>query len=42
MPAHRPDKDQDVAGALFFAAAKQYLNGQTVAVNGGYVLHAGA
>jgi NAD(P)-dependent dehydrogenase (short-subunit alcohol dehydrogenase family) len=42
VPAKRPGKDQDMAGAVLFVAANQYLNGQTVAVDGGYVLHAGA
>ncbi|KFY66634.1 hypothetical protein V496_01967 [Pseudogymnoascus sp. VKM F-4515 (FW-2607)] len=42
LPAKRPGKDQDMAGAILFAAANQYLNGQTVAVDGGYLLHAGA
>jgi len=42
VPAKRPGKDQDMAGAILFAAANQYLNGQTVAVDGGYILHAGA
>jgi len=42
VPAKRPGKDEDMAGAVLFAAANQYLNGQTVAVDGGYILHAGA
>jgi len=42
VPAKRPGKDQDMAGAVLFVAANQYLNGQTVAVDGGYILHAGA
>jgi len=42
VPAHRPGKDEDMAGAVLFAACNQYLNGQTVAVDGGYILHAGA
>jgi NAD(P)-dependent dehydrogenase (short-subunit alcohol dehydrogenase family) len=42
VPAHRPGKDQDMAGAVLFVATNQYLNGQTVAVDGGYILHAGA
>jgi NAD(P)-dependent dehydrogenase (short-subunit alcohol dehydrogenase family) len=39
---NRPGEDQDMAGAVLFAAANQYLNGQTVAVDGVYILHAGA
>ncbi|KAH6673486.1 hypothetical protein B0J14DRAFT_480895 [Halenospora varia] len=42
VPARRPGKDQDMAGVVLFAATNQYLNGQTVAVDGGYILHAGA
>ncbi|TEY57686.1 hypothetical protein BOTCAL_0208g00020 [Botryotinia calthae] len=42
VPAKRPGKDEDMAGAILFAATNQYLNGQTVAVDGGYILHAGA
>ncbi|KFY45068.1 hypothetical protein V494_01160 [Pseudogymnoascus sp. VKM F-4513 (FW-928)] len=42
LPARRPGKDQDMAGAVLFAVANQYLNGQTIAVDGGYLLHAGA
>ncbi|CZR62228.1 3-oxoacyl-[acyl-carrier-protein] reductase 1 [Phialocephala subalpina] len=38
VPARRPGKDQDMAGAVLFCAANQYLNGQTVAVDGGYIL----
>lgn len=41
VPANRPGKDEDMAGAVLFAAANQYLNGQTVVVDGGYVLAAG-
>ena len=41
IPARRPGKDQDMAGAVLFAVTNQYLNGQTVAVDGGYILHAG-
>lgn len=42
VPARRPGKDEDMANAVLFAATNQYLNGQTVAVDGGYILHAGA
>jgi NAD(P)-dependent dehydrogenase (short-subunit alcohol dehydrogenase family) len=42
IPARRPGKDHDMAGAVLFVATNQYLNGQTVAVDGGYILHAGA
>ena len=39
--AARPGKDEDMAGAVLFAVCNQYLNGQTVAVDGGYMLMAG-
>jgi NAD(P)-dependent dehydrogenase (short-subunit alcohol dehydrogenase family) len=42
VPARRPGNDRDMAGAILFAVCNQYLNGQTVAVDGGYLLHAGA
>lgn len=41
VPANRPGKEEDMAGVVLFAAANQYLNGQTVVVDGGYVLAAG-
>ncbi|EYE93379.1 SDR family NAD(P)-dependent oxidoreductase [Aspergillus ruber CBS 135680] len=41
VPANRPGKDEDMAGAVLFTAANQYLNGQTVVVDGGYVLATG-
>lgn len=41
-PARRPGKDEDMASAILFASTNQYLNGQTVTVDGGYVLQAGA
>jgi len=41
VPAGRPGNDRDMAGAILFAATNQYLNGQTVTVDGGYTLAAG-
>ena len=41
VPARRPGKDEDMAGAVLFTAANQYLTGQTIVVDGGYVLAAG-
>ncbi|KAI0476373.1 hypothetical protein GGR56DRAFT_642358 [Xylariaceae sp. FL0804] len=41
VPAGRPGKDEDMAQAVLFFAANQYLNGQTVAVDGGYTIAAG-
>lgn len=41
LPASRPGNDRDMANAILFAATNQYLNGQIVAVDGGYLLSAG-
>lgn len=41
VPASRPGRDQDMGQAVLFFAANQYLNGQTVAVDGGYTIAAG-
>lgn len=41
VPAGRPGKDEDMAQAVLFFATNQYLNGQTLAVDGGYTLAAG-
>ncbi|KAJ5121396.1 Glucose/ribitol dehydrogenase [Penicillium bovifimosum] len=41
VPASRPGKDEDMASAVLFTACNQYLNGQTIVVDGGYVLAAG-
>jgi NAD(P)-dependent dehydrogenase (short-subunit alcohol dehydrogenase family) len=42
VPARRPGCDQDMGNAVLFAATNQYLYGQTVVVDGGYVLAAGS
>ncbi|MCJ1317626.1 hypothetical protein MMC15_002951 [Xylographa vitiligo] len=41
VPAQRPGRDQDMAGAILFAATNQYLNGQIVVVDGGYLIAVG-
>ncbi|KAJ5884785.1 hypothetical protein N7495_009295 [Penicillium taxi] len=41
IPAARPGKEEDMASTVLFAAVNQYLNGQTIVVDGGYVLAAG-
>ncbi|KAL2814862.1 hypothetical protein BDW59DRAFT_177796 [Aspergillus cavernicola] len=41
VPARRPGKDEDMASTVLFAVANQYLNAQTVVVDGGYILAAG-
>jgi NAD(P)-dependent dehydrogenase (short-subunit alcohol dehydrogenase family) len=41
VPARRPGRDEDMAQTILFFAANQYLNGQNVAVDGGYTLSAG-
>jgi NAD(P)-dependent dehydrogenase (short-subunit alcohol dehydrogenase family) len=41
VPANRPGKETDMANAILFVATNQYLNGQNIAVDGGYVVRAG-
>jgi len=41
LPSHRSGNDKDMASAILFAVTNQYLNGQIVAVDGGYLLHTG-
>jgi NAD(P)-dependent dehydrogenase (short-subunit alcohol dehydrogenase family) len=41
IAAARPGKDEDMAQTVLFMVATQYLNGQNVAVDGGYTLAAG-
>ncbi|KAF2178699.1 short-chain dehydrogenase [Zopfia rhizophila CBS 207.26] len=41
LPSQRPGKDQDMAAAILFAASCQYLNGQTIPVDGGYLVQVG-
>ncbi len=41
VPAARPGNDRDMAGTVLFCATCQYLNGQTITVDGGYTLAAG-
>lgn len=38
IPAGRPGKDEDMAQAVLMLAANQYATGQTVAIDGGYLL----
>lgn len=40
--AQRPGNDRDMGNAVLFVATNQYLNGQTVAVDGGYILQHGS
>ncbi|KAJ5105437.1 hypothetical protein NUU61_002784 [Penicillium alfredii] len=42
VPAGRPGKDEDMAGAILFTTSNQYLNGQTIVVDGGYLLATGS
>ncbi|EAW11867.1 SDR family NAD(P)-dependent oxidoreductase [Aspergillus clavatus NRRL 1] len=42
VPAARPGTDEDMASAVLFTATNQYLNGQTIVVDGGYVLAVGS
>ena len=41
VPAGRPGNDRDMASAVLFVATNQYLNGQTILVDGGYTLRTG-
>ncbi|KAB5547131.1 hypothetical protein GE09DRAFT_201219 [Coniochaeta sp. 2T2.1] len=41
VPAARPGNDIDMAQTVLFFANNQYLNGQVVAVDGGYTIRAG-
>ena len=41
LPSERPGNDRDMGNAILFAATNQYLNGQIIAVDGGYLLAAG-
>lgn len=38
LPSRRPGNDRDMAKAILFAATNQYLNGQIIPVDGGYLL----
>ncbi|EON60829.1 hypothetical protein W97_00038 [Coniosporium apollinis CBS 100218] len=41
LPAGRPGNDRDMAAAVLFCASCQYLNGQTIPVDGGYLIQVG-
>lgn len=41
LPSQRPGNDRDMAAAVLFAASCQYLNGQNIAVDGGYTIQVG-
>ncbi|SLM40768.1 short chain dehydrogenase reductase family [Lasallia pustulata] len=41
LPARRPGNDRDMASAMLFAATNQYLNGQVIPVDGGYLIKHG-
>lgn len=41
LPSGRPGKDRDMAAAVLFAVSCQYLNGQNVTVDGGYLASTG-
>lgn len=42
VPAGRPGNEEDMASVVLFTATNQYLNAQTIAVDGGYILAAGS
>ena len=41
LPSQRPGKEEDMAAAILFAASCQYLNGQNIPVDGGYLIQTG-
>ncbi|KAI4163187.1 MAG: hypothetical protein LQ342_003120 [Letrouitia transgressa] len=41
LPARRPGNDKDMANAALFMVTNQYVNGQVVVVDGGYLLKFG-
>ncbi|KAF4587172.1 NAD(P)-binding protein [Ophiocordyceps camponoti-floridani] len=41
IPSGRPGKDEDMASTVLFLAANQYMNGQTVVVDGGFSIATG-
>lgn len=42
VPADRPGNDRDMGNGMLFVASNQYVNGQTIVIDGGYVLKFGA
>ncbi|MCJ1310255.1 hypothetical protein MMC25_003917 [Agyrium rufum] len=42
VPADRPGNDRDFGNAVLFVATNQYLQGQTIAVDGGYIIRQGS
>ncbi|KAI9845939.1 MAG: hypothetical protein M1837_004475 [Sclerophora amabilis] len=42
LPSGRPGNDRDMASVILFAATNQYLNGQNIAVDGGYLIQTGS
>jgi NAD(P)-dependent dehydrogenase (short-subunit alcohol dehydrogenase family) len=41
VPAGRPGHDRDMGNAVLYATTNQYVNGQTIVVDGGFLLTAG-
>ena len=41
LPSGRPGKDRDMAAVVLFIASCQYLNGQNIPVDGGYLIQTG-
>lgn len=42
VPAQRPGNDKDMAQGILFCATNQYLNGQTIPIDGGYIIKYGS
>ena len=41
VPGGRPGNDRDMGNGILFMATNQYLNGQTLAIDGGYLIQHG-
>lgn len=41
LPSQRPGNDRDMAAAILFVTTCQYLNGQNIPVDGGYLIQVG-
>lgn len=42
VPADRPGNDRDMGNTVLFVATNQYLQGQAIAVDGGYIIRHGS
>lgn len=42
VPARRPGNDKDMGNGVLFMATNQYLNGQCISIDGGYIIQYGS